>query len=248
MDSGAKQHNEREALKIDGGDGGSGATATNTQRPASRGIRAICRIIFRYGTSLGTLALALVTAALVYVTWQQVGLARRQLELSDAHNRRSARAYVLFESGRIERQGEQYKITLRVKNSGQTPAYNVRHSWGMRVYDFPLPLPKPFGPITFTPVDERQSVDIGAGGSFELDDLARLPVTRSDKGHINARTKAVYVWAKLEYRDTFQGVQCTNFAAVNFRDEREQDGKSGWDLRVLWHEITDDVRSECPKF
>jgi hypothetical protein len=118
---------------------------------------------------------------------------------------------------------------------------------GYAVYDFPLPVPKPFGPIRFEPVNERQSVDIGAGESFTLDDLPRLRLTQADRDRIAARTRAIYVWVKFEYRDTFQEVQCTAFAAVNVRDEL--DNKDAWDLRVFWHDVTDDrSRTDCPKY
>lgn len=204
----------------------------------------------------GTLVLAIATAGLVLVALstdhkygrqvtamgRQVAAMEHQLANTTDNGLRQLRAYLLFDSGHIKKQGrERYGVILSVKNSGLTPAYNVRHSWGMRVYEYPLPGPVPFGPVDFEPVNERQSADIGASISFTLDDLKKLTITQAEKDDIIARKKAIYVWAKLDYKDTFQRPQCTWFATVNFNDPIAY----GWELRSYFHVILDNPTG-CP--
>jgi hypothetical protein len=225
MDSGAEQQPERKPPSSDAaGDSG----VTTPQRPAQQRIRAFCRFVYRYGTQLGTLSLAVITAILVVVAWRQLGTL-------ESHNRRSARAYVFFDSGLIEKHGDQYLVILRVKNSSQTPALQVTHSWSAAIYDYPLPGRPPWGIVAFETVDDRLSLDIGANTSVTLGDPKILTITQADKDGIVARTRAIYVWAKLDFLDTFQNWQCTYLLAVNLPG----DGAERWELRNYNHSVSD---------
>jgi hypothetical protein len=146
--------------------------------------------------------------------------------------KRQLRAYVLFDSGSIQKIGDHFAVSVVIKNSGQTPAYNVTHWWSVAVLDYPLTEP----PIYSDP-NPDQSADIGAALQTPLGDARPLTVSSEEMQDIKDRKKAIYVIASIKYKDTFQRDQAARFIAVNLPTESE----TGWHMRSYLHIIPDNL-------
>ena len=187
-------------------------------------------------TAVATAVMVLMAGVNVWVAKSQWRAIEMTNEQALATARIQLRGYLLFESGRVEPVATDgpYRVILTVKNFGLTPAYNVRHRLDTRIHevsrrdDFWKSLWKLAPPIGH--VDEGRSADIGQLNPHELE----APELRSisDLNDIRAKkTKALYVRARLEYRDVFSRLQCSYILAVSLPDARPD----RWKFRIYYH-------------
>jgi hypothetical protein len=95
--------------------------------------------------------------------------------------------------------------SLRIKNSGQTPAFNVVHWADVLLSDFqdqsnliPPPLAGPSNPIP-------------PGGDLHKHVLLQTKPTRADLAAVKAGKKAAFVYGRIEYLDAFGATRHTNY-------------------------------------
>ncbi len=123
--------------------------------------------------------------------------------------KRQLRAYVFVAQVEIGDVGtDKVKASIVIRNTGQTPAYDVTVSTGANAFNVP-------GDVTFTPTP------VGPDSSrfvFGPDGLGRRDIPlHSIIGEPNAVTAikagnaALYVWGEIIYQDTFGKTQHTRF-------------------------------------
>ena len=151
-----------------------------------------------------TLLLFIATLALVCVT--------RQLVIgAETTSKAQLRAYVLFESGAINCQFKGC-IGINVRNSGQTPAYDLTCYLTSAIRD-------PLEPQVDWSVTRKQfrfeqtgdySIDLGPNHPVPLD-FCQLGPTVS--GLKPPSGKAIYVWGDVKYRDFLDRCEFDAFIA-----------------------------------
>jgi hypothetical protein len=124
--------------------------------------------------------------------------------------RRQYRAYIFYNENAIELlpADAKYRVTMTLKNRGQTTAYSVTYWWAARV------LPVVGGPrrqydVAFKETG-RASFDIDPQGEWPIDSLEE-PVSAAELEAVREGTKAVYIWGVVKYRDAFMRCQLVNF-------------------------------------
>ena len=98
-----------------------------------------------------------------------------------------------------------YATTIR--NSGQTPAYEITSWWGIGVQKHPLtgrlgPPPNP------TPGSD---VILGNGAEQGNKEEVRTQFSPREMQDVRSGVAAIYVWGRIEYRDCFNHRHFTNF-------------------------------------
>lgn len=134
---------------------------------------------------------------------------------------RQLRAYVLVDSGnifnvadpvplflgqifehseaQITNQAAGPGVRIFIKNTGQTPAYDVRH-WGNICFrEFPLKAPLPARDPKFPPVPLILGREIMATKLLFIPQ----PLSAKEIADLRAGTGAVYVYGEITYQDTF---------------------------------------------
>jgi hypothetical protein len=168
----------------------------------------------------------------------QAVASQKSVELAERTAARQLRAYILFDGGLVDRFGHGFMVKLAVKNSGQTPAYNLTYAWDAKVLPYPLKVDG----IIYPSPNPEQSADIGASISTTLGDPQFLAMSEQDVQDVQNRMKAVYVFASLSYRDTFQRTQTAQFVAVNL--PQGPTDPSSWAMRNYFSSVSD---SPCPR-
>lgn len=148
-------------------------------------------------TALSTVLLTIVTIGLLWVGYVQIRTTRAEL-----------RAYVFARPIGIPDTDETDcpKIHLVMKNSGQTPAYDVTHWTCLDVDDHPdFKMGRPPG--------RRQSSGtvLPPGADAGIVAERRRPLTEEECSAVVGRTKQIYVWGEISYRDTFHKRHVTKF-------------------------------------
>ena len=147
--------------------------------------------------------------------------ARRQANASEAQvgmaidtEKRQLRAYILpFKMGIEITKENKVDATIIIKNFGQTPAHNFRH-WAcinirnLVVREFAIvdPTDLPPWPAGITP-----SITVAQGDTStifpvffcEKNTVNLRPLTSDELAAINAGTKAIFLYGKIEYDDIF---------------------------------------------
>jgi hypothetical protein len=148
--------------------------------------------------------------------------------------KRQLRAYVSFEEGgRITCGTLGCGIDIRIKNSGQTPAYNVTCYVASESRD------TVFDPITDQNFRNFQfsqtgiaTVDLGSGQEWTISNCTQGP---SIVGLSEKTGKTLYAWGVVKFRDAFNRCQRTAFIA------KESSG-----LTFLWQSASDPIDdSDC---
>ena len=123
-------------------------------------------------------------------------------------SRAELRAYVLPDASRLEiTDGGLPVANLRIKNFGQTPAYDVVgwvHMW-IEEYPLKIDLPQP-GPDFIS----SKSV-VGPGGHFIYRFPRDNPMNTWERGQIDQRKAAIYLYGGIKYRDCFRREQSADF-------------------------------------
>jgi hypothetical protein len=157
-------------------------------------------------TAVFTVVLTIVTGGLVWIGHQQIATSRAQL-----------RAYVLtsksvvtnFVSGGTERPEAQ----VTIKNSGQTPAYNVVNVGGFAIDKYPPPptLDLIISDDDFAAPGRTREV-LGPGDtSISVVSLNRPPLTAPEIASLTTGTSIIYVFGEIRYRDAFGREQWTKY-------------------------------------
>lgn len=202
-----------------------------------------------------TIVLAIATIVMAGVAGGQLYMFRRQLRLirasltdtknaADAANKsadaaertvkimqdtaqRQMRAYICFQEGHVDLHANEgfYDVTIHLKNSGNTPAYDVQTWRSSQIIDQPEP------PAAF---DAPQSWGgrgmVGPGAYMGASGTLRHPFTPDDRASIKSGRKMIFVWGEVIYRDAFGERRFTRFRHVL----GSETGR-GWFLRPAEH-------------
>ena len=99
---------------------------------------------------------------------------------------------------------------LRLRNSGQTPAYDLIHWASIQLREYPLITPPPAP----APPDANTTVFSLAPGTISVKNIA-MPIILSDVDIAELRatppTKAIYIFGRVTYRDAFRKKRFTNY-------------------------------------
>jgi len=147
----------------------------------------------------------------VFIALLGVSALMWQTEITRRSWQRQLRAYVLPERvGFLASDPANPNIpcvAIVIKNSGQTPAYKLV-SW-MKLAVIPraeeyigLPVPQ---------MEERSPMTIGAQGEFHKTCALDRPLTANEITDIGDGTRAIYVYGKMVYQDTFKKARFTDF-------------------------------------
>ncbi|MGO9120789.1 MAG: hypothetical protein ACLQPD_24665 [Desulfomonilaceae bacterium] len=159
-------------------------------------------------------ALAIFTIVLVAVSIYQVAVIRRT-------TRRQLRAYVFIDSvdiinaiappenASLPEGTPDYQPTIGpivrivIKNSGQTPAYDMI-CWGHIYFsDYPLTSPLPYIDQKVVSPPIKSKLPVPAEGKTFKDLVMPLPLTATQIGYLREATHAIYVYGNINYRDIF---------------------------------------------
>jgi hypothetical protein len=117
---------------------------------------------------------------------------------ADKNAGKQLRPYVFLSSAKISDVLGTPKIGIKIKNFGQTPAYSASFWTEGHLREYPLK-----SKLERRRSDKSPSIDIGPTGALETSIDWNGPITEADKIALMAKTKAIYIFGKLEYRDTF---------------------------------------------
>jgi len=144
-------------------------------------------------------------AALIFTIFVLVRTSRRQL-----------RAYVLPESSGlyegtmltppIPAHAGEPGVMLLFKNSGQTPAYQYV-SWAQ----IAVIEPANAHTLVVPPLQLQFPATIGAGGTISKALWLGRPLTVAEIADVGIGTKLIFVYGRIEYRDTFRRKRWANF-------------------------------------
>lgn len=177
-----------------------------------------------YNLSVTEFFLVLFTGLLVLVGATQIYWVRKTVRSMEDTAVRQLRAYVsLGATGKITNDfnPELPAFQIRIRNTGQTPAYNVKSWRGIGIHE--LPLVNDLNPIAGGAMDT--DVVLGAGGDHMLPIRRERSFTPEELKGVEAGTHAIYVFGKVEYLDAFNKPRYTNFCLY------EASGGSGAGLK-----------------
>jgi hypothetical protein len=142
--------------------------------------------------------LALVTAYVAKQTRRSVDLAKQSVDSASVTAERQLRAYICFESGFIRLQQPNVPEShLIFRNSGQTPAYDVRAGGGgIGVAPYPWSNVLPASAI------HPNAGIVGPRSTVESHSTMH-PLTPAEVAMLASPLIAVWVFGRIEYRDTF---------------------------------------------
>lgn len=121
---------------------------------------------------------------------------------------RQLRAYVFSEEPQLVRlNGEVWRLTLQIKNSGQTPAYNGRVLLGCAVK------PWPHDRLNFAPPSEDSDWQIlgslPPGGKSVIED--NISITMHTETLLALHQQVFYAFGEIQYEDAFKIMHWTRF-------------------------------------
>jgi hypothetical protein len=152
-----------------------------------------------FGVRLGELLLVVVTWMLWYAT-------RRLVKGADRTAERQLRAYIYIEKVRFKLTGDLCNIKYRIKNFGQTPAYNVRVLSAAAVVDWNNGVPQipiPNEVETLGSMAPREDF-------FWLEQKADIA---ADRASIEGGTRAIFLVGTIVYEVAFEiRARETNFS------------------------------------
>lgn len=159
----------------------------------------------------GTLALAIVTAFLAWFTFRLWKATGKLVVGAENTAERQLRAYILHNNDEeMDHNGGRIKVTVRIKNFGQTPAHKLRCWLFMGFYKFPLDVPLD------APDYEKGSLST-LGPTGIITQTIELPAALN-QAEFNAVLKgegAIYVSGELYYFDVFNVERSTKFRFVS---------------------------------
>jgi hypothetical protein len=156
--------------------------------------------------ALSTIVIAAFTAALFFATFALWWAGER-------HSERALRAYVNIHAAYIDNFNGPGTPNVRIiiKNSGQTPAYNLRLA-GRPIME-PFPYAGPFD----IPESEFRSRGISGPGDIGTtggDLNTPIPFTDAQRNAIRSGLSVLYVYGEIRYRDAFGKERWTKYRLV----------------------------------
>lgn len=149
--------------------------------------------------------LGLLTAAIgVIALFQLIALT-----LFIVTTRRHQRAYVFASGAEIVdlEIGGAPIVQIEIKNSGQTPAYELTHAWRCGVFDYPLQhkllLPHNNDPVSWP--------HLGPGASAQARRAAEKQIANGGATELTNRVVAFFVYGEIRYRDAFNKMRSTRY-------------------------------------
>lgn len=103
-------------------------------------------------------------------------------------------------------------VMISLKNSGQTPAYEVTYRATLGYREYPLG-EKPLVPAPLPPFSSKSTMPPGAIAGHEFEFPAPLDDARIDA--LKKGTAAIYVFGKIFYRDAFKKKRFSNFRFIH---------------------------------
>jgi hypothetical protein len=158
-------------------------------------------------TALATVAIGYFTYTLKASTDKLWDAGERQLRHLDATAERQLRAYVLVSSAKVHDFGIERppRAEVIIKNSGQTPAFDLSPWAGFVIGDFPLNIEL----IDPPPSIKKSQATLGAGDTSGHLTPAGRPLTKIEIDMIKSGTKAIYVFGEIKYQDIFKKTERT---------------------------------------
>lgn len=131
-----------------------------------------------------------------------VAVAERTLEQIKISNERQLRAYIsVVKIDRSRRQeGDPWMIQLGIKNTGQTPAYNLKFWSSYKIIDSADEKTLILGEPKFSPTESDIGPDQGETIVNEMNDL-----TGDVWEEFKSFKKVIYYWGRVEFSDAFGG-------------------------------------------
>lgn len=165
-------------------------------------------------SSLAAIA-AIIAAVIAYFafleTKRQAEAGWAQVRIYQEIENRQLRAYLTFQDGAVKCGRADCGMQLNVKNSGQTPAYNVTCYLASQSRAV---LPEPLTNETYTTFEFREtgaaSIDLGNGDSQGLPACAIGAFVKALSAPPGQET---YAWGIVKYRDIFQRCHRSAFLA-----------------------------------
>jgi hypothetical protein len=164
-------------------------------------------------------ALVVVGSFQLLVFGLQARRLRQTIETMDKTAERQLRAYVCFVTGGFVAQDRntdyRYEVRPFVKNTGQTPAYEVFVSSRARLLPFPLP-----ADVDLSVPDEPTAADnIGPGQSFFFRAWLDRMLTNEEIAEITTGIgRKLYIYGTVRYKDAFGHRRYTNFCQFSVWD------------------------------
>jgi hypothetical protein len=134
------------------------------------------------------------------------------LNASRKSSEQQLRAYLLMGRSKFEIDGNRIKLEIRYKNSGQTPAYDVRWFSAWKV----CPLGQ-FLPETFEEVKIHRRGDIAPGQEVTTNTVDEL--TLEDGESVKSGRDDFIFYGTIEYRDVFGNERRTDFRFQSHLDD-----------------------------
>jgi len=98
-------------------------------------------------------------------------------------------------------------VGMLIKNSGQTPAYNLISVAKIAV----IPVASENIALVLPPMAEQFPLTLGAGGTFSKALWFDRPLTAQEISDIAIGIQAIYLYGRIEYRDAFKKGHFANF-------------------------------------
>jgi hypothetical protein len=155
-------------------------------------------------------AIAWFSLASVVVTFLLIAVGVAQVTIMRFTARRQLRAYVFIESVEFSdiEIGASPTVVIKVKNYGQTPAYDLGQWAAVGLDTFPVPQHPP-GPLPNSDLPRRA---LGNGDVASLHPAPdRVPLNQADMAAIDAAQSAIWVVGEVRYRDVFRKRRYTRF-------------------------------------
>lgn len=187
---------------------------TKTKQPEVSAVQAGDDRLAKY-----TLLLAICTGALVFVAWYQGKQLKATVEQMRASEERQLRAYVLIEtvqpliSAPPSLQTVPYGIAI--KNSGQTPAYDVTVQGTIALGPAEEATPPSY------PSEGRESKGTIAPGGFISQTFKVSTFSPEQLAMLQEGTHRVYLYGTIGYRDAFSKRRYANFRYIRERNSNE---------------------------
>jgi hypothetical protein len=158
---------------------------------------------------------AIFTVILAIATWALYRATRNLVRGAEETAERQLRAYVLVSSAKVtnltnlvEGNGIPEAIVV-IKNSGQTPAYDLHNVTGFTADSYP---PRPTIKLTISDKDSivQTTMPLGPGDTTASNTLGKI-LTDPQKASLADGTGVVYVYGTIRYRDVFGKHRCTKY-------------------------------------
>jgi hypothetical protein len=164
-------------------------------------------------TAISTMCIASFTLTLFIATWLLWCSGER-------HAERQLRAYVNVDGAEVSFKPGETVALVSIKNSGQTPAYNVRHRTVIWVAECPLNSVLPAGPPSLLKSKSTiSSQDI-------LTMIGNHPISEQQKTAVAEGTMAIYVYGHVIYTDVFRKNRKTKFRLMYWAGSPQLPNKS----------------------